>query len=621
MPSELTVPVSLVRKIVAAAIDEAIRGTRVPKVLTGSVEDLTDETLDVAYIRMDAEAMGSDPTQSDNWGMPGIIPTTRLGDAVTGEQVRVTFDPLAGASAIRTAGTGLGQRMTFDSTSGVISFWNDADQLVGYLDATTWAIGAVDSQGARVTLDPYGGLRLRSDTDVLTTIIDQAGYSLRDTLSGLVVAEMRPGVIRVVDPDGIDDIELVTSSAPSLPNPRWTSAVEANPGASIVVPSAAPVFTTIPAADISVGHVAAWLANTVQAGTWTPPGGWTERVDDDTSPDDSTLAVSVATLGATAGAAGTFTSSQTNWQQGIGTHVVLRGGGAVSPTFRSETHTASVFTTGTSLTFTLAKPVGVVAGDVLIAFVAMGNDGGFVPTGWTTPDGWVFLGANIAGSATNSLAVGAWVKLAGASEPSTYEVSIQFGAGAKTLHACMVAVQDVDLVDGGAHIRIAGHPIRRLLAKTELAADNRTLCDFQNIPSGFDHLEVIYNGQSGTGTGPFANIVMQFNGDTGANYHWQRNRDNTITSVLSTSALVIGALDDANTGQHAAGRVQIYDYTWNERRTFIGDALHFQAGSLAEETDRGQWLNTTTAINRIVVQTDQVTCLFNTGARAFLYGY
>jgi hypothetical protein len=514
----------------------------------------------------------------------------------------------------------------FDGPSGTIFFFDENDRFVGKLSPDEWAIGDLDTPGSRITFDPSGGLRIRSADDVLVSTLDQQGYTLRDTASGLVVAEIRSGHIRVVDPDGSDDIELTTSSAGSMPNPTYRSAVESPPGATVAVPPS-PVFTSTPAEDLSIGHVAAWLRNTVQSSTWSQPDGtWTERLDDETSPDDSTLTVSVATRGATTGSARTFTNTESDWQLGIGTHVVIRGGEGAVPAYQSESHTTDEFFTGTTHTFDLAVPSGTLTDRILVAFVSLGNDGGGVPVGWEAPDGWVFLGANFgftgSGSTLSTLATGAWAKLGTASEPASYEVTINMGAGRKTLHAVIVAVSTPKLIDGGANIRIAGHPIRRLLAFTELQTASDLLCDFTDIPQGYDHLEVVYTGKSDRGTDARRNLSTRFNGDTTANYHMQVNRDNVLSQILSTTRIMVGSINGAVAGHECGGRFNIYDYTHTaERRMLLGDAFYLESGQLVEETDRGLWLNTTDPITSLDVRVEVGPTQFETGSRAYLYGY
>jgi hypothetical protein len=263
---------------------------------------------------------------------------------------------------------------------------------------------------------------------------------------------------------------------------------------------------------------------------------------------------------------------------------------------------------------------------VLLAFVALGNDGGGVPTDWQAPVGWIFLGAMFnftgSGSTLSTLAVGVWAKLGTASEPASYDVSLVVTGGRKTLHACVVAVQNPFLVQGGAHIRIAGHPIRRLLAFTELQAASATLCDFQDIPPGYDHLELIFTTKSDRGADSVRNINMRFNGDSGANYHTQRMRDGVSFSALNTTRILLGAVDGTNANFESGGRFNILDYAHiGERRVVIGDSVFIEGGGITEDTVRGIYRNTTDPINRITCAVETGPTLAQAGSRVYLYGY
>lgn len=513
-------------------------------------------------------------------------------------------------------------------TPGTLTFYDSTGKIVGRQSTIEWAMGDIDPVGHRVTIDPVGGLRFRSETDVLMHGIDQNGLTLRDEQTGLIVAQLTggdAGSFRLVDPVGVDDIEMVTSSVGTLPNPKLGGPTpEANPSSSIVAPVAA-LFTTSPADDISLYHAAAWLAGTSQSGTWTPPAGTTERMDIAHNGGSDTLSASIATRDPATGVAATFTSSQTNWTQGMGTHVVIRGGGTTSPSYRSISEASYAPTDANSVTATLAKPSGVVQGDAMVAFVSMGNAGGSIPTGWREPEGWVFLGANFllngAGPTQNCLAVGAWAKLAGASEPTDYEITVTFGAGTKRLHAAVVAIQNPYLVAGGAHIRMAGHPIRRLLQSVELTAAAGTLCDFQNIPAGYDHLELVFTGASDRNTDALREVALRVNNDSGNNYNMQSGRDGVYTQLIGTTRIVAGAIDGATTAMRSSGRINIFEYARAQARMVLGDGYFTQTGALTEQTIRGDWNNLTDAINRVTLFVNGGTVLFAIGSRAYLYGY
>jgi hypothetical protein len=626
---------------VKAAVKEAMSRTRVPATLTGTIEGI-DEDKDIAYVRMDFEAMSGDPTESLNYELPGVIATTRLGEEYDGDQVRTVFDGTAGAHSQRTSseniivlpyGAETGRRIVLDGNLGTVSYYDDSGALVGIVDTDQWAIGNVDPPGARVTLDPLGGLRIRAANNQLVAIIDQNGYTIRDATSGLVVAEIGQGTFRMVDPVGTDTIEMITASAGSLPNPSCVQAVEVNPGSSLVAP-AAPVFTTTPADDIEIMHVAAWIRAVNQAATMTPPAGATvaERLDMNSAAAVGTLQTSVATRDPADGLAGTFTSTQSNWQHGLGTHVVIKGGGTTSPAFRSIS-SAHLETTAAVDTVTITKPAGVVAGDALLVFVTLGVSGGGVPTGWVTPTGFKQLGATFTMSGTGltqtALSAGAWIKFADASDVAAteYSTTINLPTGTKVIDGAMVAISNPAQIPGGVQILMAGKPIRRLLAYTELAAASAILCDFQNISQGYDNLELVYDGGSNS-TSAAQQLRVRFNGDTGIHYAYKVVRDGILLvgaagSGVGATQIQFGATGDA-VGARTAGTLNIYGYKSSPKPVVIGRNWWVGTGPAPHDEEfSGQWDGNlgVSAINRIVLELNAAGPQFAAGSRAYLYGY
>jgi hypothetical protein len=191
------------------------------------------------------------------------------------------------------------------------------------------------------------------------------------------------------------------------------------------------------------------------------------------------------------------------------------------------------------------------------------------------------------------------------------------------LHACIVAVADPFLVAGGANIRIAGHPLRRLLDFEELQSASATLCDFQNIAQGYDHLEVIFSTKSDRGTDAVRNINLRFNGDaSAAGYHTQRMRDGVSFTALNTSRILIGAVDGANGGFESGGQINVYDYRHiGERRIVMAESVFIEGGGLTEDSVRGIWRNQTDAINRVTMTVETGPTLAEAGTRVYLYGY
>lgn len=629
---------NILRYLLRGAVNDAVTKARTPTILPGTVEDLSPQ-LDVAHIRNDLVALGEDPTESDNFEAPGTFDASRLGETYTGDQVRVVFDGSAGGSAQRTSaenvivlpyGAESGQRIVFDGNTGTITFYDENDDQVILFTPDALSIGDLMTPGNRVTIDPLGGIRFRNGTDALVSILDQNGLTLRDAVSGLVVASLQnDGSLKLVDPNGTDDIELLTSGTGTLATPGYTSATEASPGSSLVVP-ATTVHNTTDHTDLSVGYVAAWLASVSQAATMTQPGGWAERLDAVVSQPHGTLQPSVATLVPSTGLAGTFTSSQSNWQHAVGTHVIVHGDEGITPAFRSVSTSQDITTAG-SITGTVAKPAGVVQGDVLLAFVALGTRGGLVPTGWTTPPGFVFLGANWltigSGASQSTLAVGVWAKLAGPSEPATYSTTINLPTGTKTVHTTMVALSTPGTVPGGVQIRIAGRPIRRLLAFNELAAGSSTLCDFQNIPQSYDNLELVLDATANANGGAGNHRVrLRCNGDAGNNYHYR------FVSVGSGGLTNGGAVSQPEvqihgiaslTGNPSAGHYHILGYARSgSRRVGMGQA-YWTSVTLADirsENNVFEYVGTG-GVNRIQVFLLGTVTQFATGSKAYLYGY
>jgi hypothetical protein len=359
----------------------------------------------------------------------------------------------------------------------------------------------------------------------------------------------------------------------------------------------------------------------------TPPASWTEQHDGNFQNAAGTLQQSIATRDPATGAAGTFTSTQTNWQHGLGTHVIIKGSGPTSPSFRSIS-TAQQVVTGRTATVSISKPSGVVAGDVLLVFVSLGVSGGLVPTGWLTPPGFNMLGANFAttgsGSTQSTLAVGVWAKLAGGSEPSTYETTINLPTGTKLVHAAMVAIQNPFLVPGGVQIRLAGKPMRRLLAYTELQAPSQTLCDFQNIPQGYDNLELVYDTTSDqNGDTLNRRIKLNYNGDATNVYFHRIIQDGVDVSGSGapSSRILLGAINGQASGSRAAGSINIYGYARVGKPVSLGHAWWVATGPVAHDEEMSGQYDGASAISRIVVAIDAGTVRFATGSRAYLYGY
>jgi hypothetical protein len=633
---------ALIGVAVKAAVKDAMARTRTPTALSGTIEQLDDDK-DVVWVRVDDEAIGIDPTESSNYEEPGVIPVAREGDAFTGDLARVRFEAAAGASATRTGspnvivlpyGAETGRRIVIDGDQGFIAQFDENNSLVGLIDTDVWAMGQLDPPGARGTFDPQGGFRMRSADDRLVLILDQNGLSLRDPVTGLVTAEIGRGHLRLVDPLGTDDIEMVTDSGGTLPNPVYRVAAEANPAGSLVAPIA-PLFPTKPPDDIEIMHVAAWIrAVNNTAATMTPPAGAdvTERLDATFGDADGTLHTSIATRDVATGAGGTFTDSLTNWQHAIGTTIIIKGGGTTSPSFRSIS-TSTQKTSGGTTVASIDKPAGLVVGDVMLAFITMGVNGGFVPS-WITPPGFILLGAFPitvgSGAAQSTLAVGVAAKLADAADvaATSFATTFNLPTGIKMIHGAMVAIQNPFLVPGGVQLRMAGKPTRRELDRNLLTAANRTLCDFQNISQAYDNLEIVIDGIA-QGGGSAQQLVMRFNNDNTGHYAWRSVRDGGPLGGLlaQTDIRMLGLSGTA--GSRTSGEVKIIGYKTSSKPTAVINGWWTDAALAPHHEDgAGQWDGNAgvSAVNRIqiiAVESSPGSGVpqFAAGSRAILYGY
>ena len=450
----------LLRAAVAESITVGAQKARTPSILSGTVEAVNYDELDVAWIRMDEEAGTGDPAQSSNFEEPGVIPTTRLGETYTDEVVRTTFDGASGAASIRTSapnqiilpyGTEIGQRIILDGNTGTIQFISENDELVGYLDPTRWFIG--EPGAAQAQLDPLSGLRLRDSTDNLRVQLSAPeGLVIREPTAGISgLLANHDGVI-VLDPDTGDRISITSGTTSAVPTPHWISTTATSPGTS----HSTPANTTFGPDDIDLRFTAASAASDLGAQSYTPPVNWTERSDVNSTGSGITLASSFATRDpATAvPAAASFTNTSAGFTRQNGHSIIVAGGGGVSPAFRAAAVGTVVVSTARTITFNIDYPAGTVAGDLLVAGVSIASSN--VPVGWTVPNGWKQLGVQVAGiGTTHILGSGIWYRTAPVSPPASEAVSINMAAsgGVTKVQATAVGISDPYGYPAGLDIR------------------------------------------------------------------------------------------------------------------------------------------------------------------------
>ncbi|KKM19127.1 hypothetical protein LCGC14_1658780 [marine sediment metagenome] len=161
-----------------------------------------------------------------------------------------------------------------------------------------------------------------------------------------------------------------------------------------------------------------------------------------------------------------------------------------------------------------------------------------------------------------------------------------------------------------------------LIEQITLGGTAQTLASFTNIPAKFRNLRLVWSGASATGGSASRNVIIRFNGDTGGNYHFQRNSDGVQTQVLANTFMIAGGLNGATAGHESWGMVDIFNYAqFATARGIVSHGGHILAGNLVNILCSGVWNNTAAAVSRVDILTDAATAEFASGSTAMLYGY
>lgn len=149
------------------------------------------------------------------------------------------------------------------------------------------------------------------------------------------------------------------------------------------------------------------------------------------------------------------------------------------------------------------------------------------------------------------------------------------------------------------------------IAETTLAADAANI-DFQSIPSTYRTLLLVIYGQSSAGV-DFDPVRLQFNGDTGGNYRWQRLRANnttiSATSQQADTSLEAGLVTGRTfvDGHWGAAAILIPGYsTTTTNKQVIGWSGGIRGGDIslnrhALQQNAGINVSVTAAINRVTI--------------------
>lgn len=359
-------------------------------------------------------------------------------------------------------GMSAGLRIVLDGVDGAIRFYNALNELRGQLTPDVWWVG--DPEGNRVQLDPQGGIRVFSAPDghLSVTVDPTQGVQVRDPDSGVVQATLTHRGVTFTSDDGTETV--VMGETAGLQLPRY--AVQPTETAAAGV-ATTPAVAGFGPADLELRHGAVFDPSYQGAAGPSLPiddAAYTQLVDDEQflTVGGSELAVGVASRQpAVPAAARTFTATDPGFRRAMGTTVVVEGDPAgPAPTVRSVAtglYSYTAVTTQFDLALGAVQP-----GDAVVAFVTFGNDGGSVPASWTTPKGYEFLGGQFAAT-TNTLAVGAWAKLAQAGEPTTATVQVvKAGPATPTqVHWAVIVVANPKLLPPYTDLRVHGRSVPR----------------------------------------------------------------------------------------------------------------------------------------------------------------
>ena len=154
------------------------------------------------------------------------------------------------------------------------------------------------------------------------------------------------------------------------------------------------------------------------------------------------------------------------------------------------------------------------------------------------------------------------------------------------------------------------------LANVTLAATSTSIT-FGSIPATYRDLIIVFQGLSG-GAGTFQ-TRLRLNGDTGANYNWQRMSGSGTSAFASTASnqtqLSLTFLAEAQTTTQVQHHINIMDYSATDKhKTVISRAGNSSQGT---EAVAGRWASTAAVTS---VQLFPSSATFGIGTVVALYG-
>ena len=167
------------------------------------------------------------------------------------------------------------------------------------------------------------------------------------------------------------------------------------------------------------------------------------------------------------------------------------------------------------------------------------------------------------------------------------------------------------------------------LSLIDLQAGSGTSIAFSSIPQGFRHLMLIGAVRS-SASAENDGLILQFNGDTGSNYDWQRMTANNTTLSGSVgrgvTSIQIGAIEAANSRAASFSPVHAYIYLYANGTTYEKYTLsqNTMFGDVSADADMfvqlrgGRWRSTAAITSITLSPTTGPNFVANSGFQ--LYG-
>jgi hypothetical protein len=119
-----------------------------------------------------------------------------------------------------------------------------------------------------------------------------------------------------------------------------------------------------------------------------------------------------------------------------------------------------------------------------------------------------------------------------------------------------------------------------LIQEIVVAADGQVNVDFSSIPQTYRHLRILYVARSSTAGLASYDLACQFNGDTAANYDWEKSYAAATTTAASEGIAATWGVVGYATGptattttRFARGAIDIPYYTDAMEKDAIGDFI------------------------------------------------